>query len=469
MANRAAQAQLLKPDFLIVGAGIAGVAVAVGLKSRGHSVLLVERDAKPRERFRGEYLQPAAVKILNEIGLDQVFDHPDVTPVRELRFRDLATVRASEAFRVAPRVISDVLVRYPKGSHAVSVSDRLLQERLRDQARVSLGVDFLEGWQVEALNSKNADFSEKPRFCLSKTGQPSVRVSPRFVIGADGRSSSVRSWLGGKKAPANGRPVLGAAPELIVGCELDRGSSYAHRYEVIRTQGEGTFSFFGIGGSRQRVYWNTPVAKNPTAAPDRNFTEPTGKKAWEMSITRLLDQVLRVTPWEGAGFEKVAGAPAGTAWMGPAARGRFFLVGDALAVTTPLGGQGMTCAMIHVKSILDLFDGSSAQKLKQEARARIRLRYSRTARDLYRHTTLLNFFLYHLCFSRSKLARRLGKHVFASWNDNPALSRQVAEHFAGFNVSPLRISEIAEVLGIPRFLAGPAQNLGSRLLGLFSQ
>ena len=59
----------LKPDVLVVGAGICGTALAIALRDRGLSVLLVERDARVRERFKGEYLQPVAVRRLEKMGI----------------------------------------------------------------------------------------------------------------------------------------------------------------------------------------------------------------------------------------------------------------------------------------------------------------------------------------------------------------------------------------------------------------
>ena len=61
------------PDFLILGAGIAGTALAVALKKKGLQVLLIERDSSPRERFKGEFLQSYAVKQLLSLGFDASF------------------------------------------------------------------------------------------------------------------------------------------------------------------------------------------------------------------------------------------------------------------------------------------------------------------------------------------------------------------------------------------------------------
>ena len=58
-------------DVAIVGGGPAGSAAAHYLASRGHSVIVCEKKAFPREKTCGDGLTPRAVKILSEMGLDQ--------------------------------------------------------------------------------------------------------------------------------------------------------------------------------------------------------------------------------------------------------------------------------------------------------------------------------------------------------------------------------------------------------------
>jgi menaquinone-9 beta-reductase len=56
-------------DVAIVGGGPSGAAAAHLLATRGHSVLLCEKKAFPREKTCGDGLTPRAVKILEEMGL----------------------------------------------------------------------------------------------------------------------------------------------------------------------------------------------------------------------------------------------------------------------------------------------------------------------------------------------------------------------------------------------------------------
>ena len=56
-------------DIVIVGAGIAGCALAVALGNQGRSVILLERDLREPDRIVGELLQPGGVRALEKLGI----------------------------------------------------------------------------------------------------------------------------------------------------------------------------------------------------------------------------------------------------------------------------------------------------------------------------------------------------------------------------------------------------------------
>src|SRR5260370_22242443 len=65
------------PRVVIVGAGIAGGALAAVLARAGLAVLLLERTPAHRDRVRGEYMVPWGVAELMRLGL-----HDDVMAAR---------------------------------------------------------------------------------------------------------------------------------------------------------------------------------------------------------------------------------------------------------------------------------------------------------------------------------------------------------------------------------------------------
>jgi hypothetical protein len=69
------------PEIIIIGAGIAGSALAYSLSHAGRRVLLTERDLSPPDRIVGELLQPGGVAALNELGMEECLEGIDATPV----------------------------------------------------------------------------------------------------------------------------------------------------------------------------------------------------------------------------------------------------------------------------------------------------------------------------------------------------------------------------------------------------
>ena len=66
MANTPVDAPV---DVVVIGAGIAGCALAAALAQDGRRVCVIERDMTVPDTFRGELLQPGGCLRLHELGL----------------------------------------------------------------------------------------------------------------------------------------------------------------------------------------------------------------------------------------------------------------------------------------------------------------------------------------------------------------------------------------------------------------
>ncbi|KAJ9111405.1 hypothetical protein QFC19_001174 [Naganishia cerealis] len=69
------------PEIIIIGAGIAGCALAYSLSHTGRRILLIERDLAMPDRIVGELLQPGGVNALQQLGMEECLEGIDATPV----------------------------------------------------------------------------------------------------------------------------------------------------------------------------------------------------------------------------------------------------------------------------------------------------------------------------------------------------------------------------------------------------
>lgn len=71
----------MKADIAVVGGGPAGAATAILLARRGFEVALFDRASFPRDKACGEFLNPGAVRLLLELGVEMPVDAEPVDSV----------------------------------------------------------------------------------------------------------------------------------------------------------------------------------------------------------------------------------------------------------------------------------------------------------------------------------------------------------------------------------------------------
>ena len=94
-----------EPDVMIVGAGVAGGALATVLARRSLDVLVLEKSLVHRDRVRGEFMAPWGVAEAGQLGLlDVLADAGAHYTVRSLPYREGLDPEAARAraFTSAP-------------------------------------------------------------------------------------------------------------------------------------------------------------------------------------------------------------------------------------------------------------------------------------------------------------------------------------------------------------------------------
>ena len=305
-------------DVLVVGAGPAGLTTAAGLARSGIRVLVVERHPGTSVFPKASGVRPRSMEIFRAWGVESRV-RAAALPVR------LAQVQSSTLSSSSRREIElgvpdrEWLAGISPSGFAFCPQD-LLEPILLDVVRASGGhvwfghelVDFeLHGDGVTARNRRRV--SDAPS-----------EIRARYLVGADGPRSTVRSKLG------IGVERLGTEGEQLATlfhADFDAvlPDPPVALYEVTAPGAEGLF----VAAGKHRWVYNR--ARDPREGRAAQTPERLAQRIRVAAGAPTADvRVLGVFPW-------TMGAEVARAYRaGPA-----FLVGDAAARTTPRGGTGM--------------------------------------------------------------------------------------------------------------------------------
>jgi len=268
----------------IVGAGLAGLALGLGLRLRGVAARVHEAGALLRARVCGEFLSGAGRGVLERLGLSAELARAGALEARSARFVHGA--------RTSP------LLALPRPALCLP---RPELERVLVSAFERAGGELVTGsaWHGDA---------HAPGLVLANGRRPRA---------ADPSESRAGTWRWyGLRAHARGL-------ELEADLELHLGE---HEYVGLSRQPGGRVNVCGLYRRRDgmhdlRASWRTAIAGAPHAP---------------------LAERLRRAELEDESFAAVAGLE-----LAPrrALHGSSFAIGDALTLTPPLTGNGMSMAL----------------------------------------------------------------------------------------------------------------------------
>jgi FAD-dependent urate hydroxylase len=316
------------PRVLIVGAGIAGLALARALRLRGITAEIVERTAEWDASGAGMYLPGNCAKALDELGIwTEVAAR--VNPIVRQRFFD----------QRGRRLVDIDVRRYWDGvGGCVAISRADLHEALRAH-ETELPVRL--GLSVTALNDQ-----AQLRFSDGSTGEYDL------VVGADGVRSTVRALaFGGPPAryvgQASWRWVADGFPEIS-------------DWTVMLGRGRA-FLTVALGDGSVYCY------------ADANADDPTDARGtqWLEQFADFADPVPRLLEHGGDAYFAPIEEVVPPAWT----NGRVVLVGDAAHASSPNMAQGAAMAL---EDALVLAEELEANRPLEEALAEYQRR--RTSR-----------------------------------------------------------------------------------------
>lgn len=170
-------------DLLIVGAGPAGAMTALQVAKVRPDLGIVLTDAMPEPRHKpcGEFLSPDGLRILAQVGLEGRVMASGAHPLTGL---SLVGARGAMSSDYHP-----MLGHVPHRPYGIGVRREVFDRVLQDAA--AQVADLRRGTRIVAVERRTDGWLATVR---DDTGER--QVSPRLLIGADGRQSLVRRRAG---------------------------------------------------------------------------------------------------------------------------------------------------------------------------------------------------------------------------------------------------------------------------------
>ncbi|KAK4476953.1 hypothetical protein RD792_016123 [Penstemon davidsonii] len=332
-------------DVIIVGAGVAGSALAYSLGKDGRKVQVIERNLNEPNRIVGELLQPAGYLKLLELGLDDC--------VRDI---DAQMVHGYALYKDG----KSVKLPYPLENYDADVTGQSFHhgrfvQKLRNKAASLPNVELVQGTATSLIEEKGTVKGIKYK---TRGGQELTARAPLTVI-CDGCFSSFREFLAVPKINKLSH-FVGIIAE---NCQL----VYPNHAHVILGN-PSIFAIYPISSTEVRFLIDIPAGlKLPSISNGQmaHFLKSVvalqvPKELYSAFIASIDKAQIKVMP--------VSCMPAKPCLT---TRGAL-LLGDALNMRHAITGGGMTVALHDItivskllKHVLNLYDTETVTKCTQ--------------------------------------------------------------------------------------------------------
>ncbi|KAG2012128.1 squalene epoxidase [Coprinopsis cinerea AmutBmut pab1-1] len=323
-------------DVVIVGAGIAGCALAHGLstlpyRSKRLRIALLERSLAQPDRIVGELLQPGGVIALKQLGLESTVEGIDAIPVK-----GYCVLKQGQS----------VQIPYPSGFEGRSFHHGRFINNLRKAAKQAKGVDVIEATVTDLIqeegNPKHIIGVTASRKEEGSTEAVKVQYHADLVVIADGCFSNFRTSVMGESGfkPTTRSHFVGAVLEDIRLPIPQHGT-------VALVQNSGPVLFYQIGQRETRMLADVkaPLPKDLKGHILTHIAPQLPSTIQKAVETALHKDRLRQMP--------NSFLPA-VDQNGPGCKNGVVLIGDAWNMRHPLTGGGMTVALSDVVILRDL-------------------------------------------------------------------------------------------------------------------
>lgn len=381
-------------EVLVVGAGPTGLALAVALAQHGVRATTVDRAVEGEHTSRAAVVHARTLEVLEEIDLTgRLLAEGVVVPTFTVR----------DGRRVVARLeFGDLPTAYP---FTLMIPQNRTEQLLTDRL-TELGGTVDRGWELVDLELA-AGAGARARLRSTSGDERTVRA--RYVVGADGMHSAVRSRAG---IAFEGAPY----EQSFVLADVRMSWPLADDEVQLFFSAQGLVVVAPLPGGRHRVVATLDDAPStPTATDVQALLDERGPGG------AVVDEVV----WSSR--FRVHHRVAATYRRGP-----VFLIGDAAHVHSPAGGQGMNTG---VQDALDLAPrlvaalGPASTHGEVAAEAGLAA-YESTRRPVALGVVRLTDRATRAATLRSPVARTLRNAAIGTATRVPAVRRRVAETIA---------------------------------------
>jgi 2-polyprenyl-6-methoxyphenol hydroxylase-like FAD-dependent oxidoreductase len=321
-------------DLVIIGAGIAGSALAAVMARAGKEVLLLEQTTAYPDIVRGEVMTQWGVKEARTLGLHDVLLGAGAHHVTrhvgydEVLPPSLAEQVASDLGAAMPGIPGQLALGHPK--HRQALLD----------AAIAAGAQARRGVRIGTIA-----LGPRPAVEFEDEGGR-IAVRARLVVGADGRNSMVRQSAGIALKQDRPRNHMG-------GMLVENAEGWDANVQTFGSNNDLFFAIFPQGHGRVRVYgvWSLEQRSRFTGTNAvSNFLD-----AFRMPCCPRAEHIAAGTP-AGPFLSYLNNESDATLFAGEG----VVLVGDAAGWSDPVIGQGLASAYRDARIVSDILLSTSA-------------------------------------------------------------------------------------------------------------
>lgn len=315
-------------DVIIVGGGVGGSSLAANLARAGLDVLVLEREVTFSDRVRGEWITPWGTAECQRLDIHDALIAAGANPISRMVGYDelLAPTQAEGSAFVFKGNLPGLPA--PLCMEHVAMQNTLLGLAIRCGARVLRGVG-----QV------NVTPGRPPGVAYTHEGERHT-ARPRLVVGADGRSSTVRRQA---QLALDEEPI----DHLMSGLLVDEVHDWPTDTISLGKAGDVSYFVFPQGAGRARVYVDYDISQR-------------GHYSGEAGARRLVEALLHPCLPGDQPFSTAR--PIGPCHAFPSQDSRLdspctdgiLLIGDAASFTDPIWGQGLAVTFRDARMVRDL-------------------------------------------------------------------------------------------------------------------